>query len=135
MRYLLDTCVLSDFVRGDSNTVKKVKSLSPNELCLSTITVMEIRYGILCLHNSKKALAIKAITDEIIDNVIICDFTDSTARIAANIRTLLNDIGEPIGAYDILTAATAIDSELILVTSNTREFSKIKDLCLENWRD
>ncbi|MGL5078460.1 MAG: type II toxin-antitoxin system VapC family toxin, partial [Waterburya sp.] len=43
--------------------------------------------------------------------------------------------GTPIGAYDLLIAATALANELILVTSNTKEFSRVKHLVLENWRD
>lgn len=84
---------------------------------------------------SKRALAIKAVIGKFIDNVMILDFTNFTAIIAANIRTFLNDMGGPIGAYDILIAATAVDHELVLVTSNTKEFSKIKNLHLEDWRD
>ncbi len=134
MQYLLDTCVLSDFVRSNSNTIQKIKSLSPNNFCLSAITIMEMQYSILRLHSSKKAIAVKTVTDEFINSVTVWDFTNSTAIVAANIRMLLNDIGELIGAYDILIAATAIDQELILVGSNIREFRKIKGLRIENWR-
>jgi len=47
MNYLLDTCVISDFVKGEKNTLFKLKNTSPSELAVSSITVMEIQYGLL----------------------------------------------------------------------------------------
>ena len=44
--YLLDTCVISDFVNGNENTLRKVKALAPSLLFISTITQMEIEYGL-----------------------------------------------------------------------------------------
>ena len=42
LMYLLDTCVISDFVKGNENTLRKVKALAPSLLFISTITQMEI---------------------------------------------------------------------------------------------
>jgi tRNA(fMet)-specific endonuclease VapC len=39
MGYLLDTCVVSDFVKGEENTLKKLKSISPAEIFISSLTV------------------------------------------------------------------------------------------------
>ena len=47
MKYLLDTCVISDFVKGVPNTLNQIKKTPPNELAVSSITVMEIQYGLL----------------------------------------------------------------------------------------
>lgn len=44
MRYLLDTCVISDFIKGEIGTTNKLKETSPFEIAVSTITVMELRY-------------------------------------------------------------------------------------------
>ena len=46
MNYLLDTCVISDFVKGEKNTLDRLKNIPPNEIAISSITVMEIQYGI-----------------------------------------------------------------------------------------
>jgi tRNA(fMet)-specific endonuclease VapC len=46
MGYLLDTCVVSDFVKGENNTLKRLKSSSPHEILISSITVMEVKYGL-----------------------------------------------------------------------------------------
>ncbi|WP_242031140.1 hypothetical protein [Anabaena sp. FACHB-1237] len=46
MAYLLDTCVVSDFVKGEQNTLKQLKSISPTDIFISSLTVMEIKYGL-----------------------------------------------------------------------------------------
>jgi len=43
--------------------------------------------------------------------------------------------GIPIGPYDMFIAAQAIAHGLVLVTDNVREFGRIRDLQLENWRE
>ncbi len=39
MGYLLDTCVVSDFVKGEQNTLKKIKSISPTDIFSSSLTI------------------------------------------------------------------------------------------------
>lgn len=45
--YLLDTCVISDFVKGEKGTLEKIKKFfPPQEIAVSSITVMEINHGL-----------------------------------------------------------------------------------------
>jgi predicted nucleic acid-binding protein len=46
VKYLIDTCVVSDFLKGDSNTLNKLKSISPKNIVISSITIMKIEYGL-----------------------------------------------------------------------------------------
>jgi tRNA(fMet)-specific endonuclease VapC len=46
MRYLLDTCVCSDFARGDGSTLGHIREVPPDDLAITTITEMEIAYGL-----------------------------------------------------------------------------------------
>ncbi|MEM9328318.1 MAG: PIN domain-containing protein [Bacteroidota bacterium] len=56
------------------------------------------------------------------------------ADAAAKIRSYLHSVGQPIGAYDLLIAATAQTGGFIMVTANEREFRRIEGLEVENWR-
>jgi tRNA(fMet)-specific endonuclease VapC len=56
------------------------------------------------------------------------------AEATARARALLKRRGRPIGAYDILIAGTALANELVLVTSNLREFRNVEGLMVEDWR-
>ncbi|MEI6328866.1 MAG: hypothetical protein WCP16_06515 [Pseudanabaena sp. ELA645] len=51
------------------------------------------------------------------------------------IRNFLKLAGTPIGAYDVLIAATALTHRLIIVTANVREFERIPNLQIQNWRN
>ena len=55
------------------------------------------------------------------------------AQVYGNIRADLTARGEPIAANDTWIAAHAMTSNLILVTSNEREFRRVKGLKVENW--
>jgi tRNA(fMet)-specific endonuclease VapC len=48
------------------------------------------------------------------------------------LRAHLERRGEPIGSLDTLIAAHALSVNAVLVTNNTREFSKVRGLQMEN---
>ncbi|MGF1590356.1 MAG: PIN domain-containing protein [Pleurocapsa sp.] len=132
MTYLLDTCSLSDYLKGDINTMLRLKQENPYNIFVSSITRFEIEYGL----KLKPSLSQK-ITPQlsaIYQKIKTIDFSIAEANIAANIRSELKQAGNPIGYYDLLIAATALANNLTVVTSNIKEFSKIKDLSVENWR-
>ena len=61
-------------------------------------------------------------------------FDDECARVYGQIRARLTKAGTLIGPNDLLIAATAIAFGTVLVTHNTREFSRIEGLSLEDWQ-
>ncbi|HEY9768414.1 MAG TPA: PIN domain-containing protein [Coleofasciculaceae cyanobacterium] len=132
MTYLLNTCSLSDYIKGDINTMGRLKQENPYNIFVSSITRFEIEYGL----KLKPSLSQK-ITPQltaIYQKIKTIDFSIAEANIAAKIRSELKQAGSPIGYYDLLIAATALANNLIVVTSNIKEFSKIENLSVENWR-
>ena len=132
MKYLLDTCVVSDFVKGDLQTLVSIKQLSPTDIAISCITLHEIQYGLAL--DPKRAAKISGIIHDFLAPIHILDFSQGDAKASAIIRAQLKQQGRPIGSYDILIAGTALYHKLILVTSNLKEFSRLDDIKLENWR-
>lgn len=130
--FLLDTCVISDFVKGDENTLRKVKSHAPSSLFVCTVTQMEIEYGLKRIEERRHKF------DAIIQGLYACinilPFDQKTSFCAATIRAELSKIGQPIGPYDLLIAATALAHNLVMVTANPNEFSRVPGLTIENWR-
>jgi len=51
----------------------------------------------------------------------------------AELKSCLEKAGERLDDFDLLIAATALNHNLILVSNNTRYFTRIKNLPLENW--
>lgn len=132
MSYLLDTCTLSDYLKGDANTMQRLKQEKPYDIFVSSITIFEIEYGLKLKPSLTKKIApqLKAIYQEI----KTIDFSVAEANTAAQIRSKLKQAGNPIGYYDLLIAATALTNNLTVVTSNIQEFSRIESLSIENWR-
>jgi tRNA(fMet)-specific endonuclease VapC len=132
MGYLLDTCVVSDFVKGEQNTLKQLKSISPTDIFISSLTVMEVKYGLAI--NPQKAIKIQPLIEPFLTSITVLPFNSQEAEKAAEIRGILKIAGSPIGAYDVLIAATALIHNYIIVTSNVREFQRVPNLQIENWR-
>lgn len=130
--YLMDTCAISDFVKGEEKTLKKIKSLSPSLLFLSSINYMEISYGLQ--RHPQKARELTPILNDFFQSINIIDFNKQDAEQAAFVRFDLQCKGTPIGPYDVLIAGVALNRNLILITSNTGEFKRVKNLKLEDWR-
>ncbi|NCJ05630.1 PIN domain-containing protein [Synechococcales cyanobacterium C] len=132
MRYLLDTCVISDFIKGEVGTIARFKQTSPSDVAISAITVMELCYGLAL--NPQRAQKVEPAIASILSFVTILPFDTVEAEQTAQIRASLKAQGQPIGAYDVLIAATALHHSLIMVTANQREFDRVPDLQIENWR-
>lgn len=132
MRYLLDTCVVSDFIKGEPGTQARLKQTPPANIAISSITMMELHYGMML--NPQRAQKIAPVITNLIQPIAILPFNTPEAEKAAEIRAILKTQGQPIGAYDVLIAATALQHQLIMVTANQREFDRVPDLQTENWR-
>lgn len=132
MKYLLDTDTCIALLRGQEQAVEKAKKVVPDDLAISSITRYELRYGALRCSGKKRSQESLKVT-RFLDVLHEIPFTDTTAEGAAEIRYNLESLGHPIGPMDTLIAATAIEAGLTLVTGNQREFSRVKNLRLENW--
>jgi tRNA(fMet)-specific endonuclease VapC len=63
----------------------------------------------------------------------ILPFDDKDAESFGVIRAHLENIGSPIGAYDLQIAAQGVARDIVVVTNNVREFERVPSLCVENW--
>jgi len=130
--YLVDTNVLSEARRGSQQALSWLRSVDPARVYLSTLTLGEIRRGIVLKQKSDPAAAAKlaawlhqlrldyagrtlAVTDEI---------SVEWGRIAA-IRTR--------GEVDGLIAATAIVHNFVLITRNRKDFEDTGASVLNPW--
>ncbi len=82
MKYLLDTCVISDFVKGEKKTLEKIKICSPSDLSVSALTIMEIEFGLKI--NPQKANKIRPTTDEFFKQISIISFGKKELLLVVN---------------------------------------------------
>ncbi|MGF1615166.1 MAG: type II toxin-antitoxin system VapC family toxin [Gammaproteobacteria bacterium] len=133
MRYLLDTCVLSDFARGRAPVLARIKATPPEALAITSVTLMEVEYGLRL--NAALERRLRPVMEAFFSAVHVLPYTADDARATAALRATLKAQGRPMGAYDALIAGCALARGLSLVTSNTREFARVAGLVLEDWRD
>ena len=132
MKYLLDTNVCIQILKGVSLNIKfKIKNIPNDQIVIPSIVRFELFYGAQKSNNSVKSLAL---IREFFNSFSSMNFDDNIADICGEIRADLEKLGTPIGPYDLLIAATAISKDLILVTNNTKEFIRVKNIQLEDWQ-
>ncbi|HOW75037.1 MAG TPA: type II toxin-antitoxin system VapC family toxin [Candidatus Competibacteraceae bacterium] len=132
MKYLLDTCTVSDFVKGQAGVLSRIKATAPPLIAISSITRMEIEWGLLL--NPARARKLAPILNTFLDSITTLSFDEADAQAAAGVRAALQRQGQPIGAYDVLIAGCGLARGLIVVTSNVSEFQRVSGLIVENWR-
>lgn len=132
MLRLLDTCTVSDVVCGVEPVLRRLKATSPASLAVSSVTVMEVEYG-LALRPEVARQARPLLTD-LFRALTVAPYETLDAEQTAELRARLRRAGTPIGAYDALIAGTALAHGWVLVTSNTGEFARVPGLQLEDWR-
>lgn len=133
MKYLLDTNVISDYVKGHPNVQTRLKQTPPYLVAISSITRMEIEFGLQL--NPTRAHKIAPVLEPLLASIAVLDFSEEDGVVAANLRANLRKLGTPIGPYDVLLAGSALRRGLIFVTANTDEFIRVTGLTLENWQN
>jgi len=128
--YALDTNTLIYFFKGMGNVAQRLLAVPPASIAIPTIVLYEIETGIAKSGNPERR---RAQLGTLLEVVSLLPFDAAAARQAALIRTELENAGSPIGPLDILIAGTARAHHAVLVTCNTREFSRVAGLGLEDW--
>jgi tRNA(fMet)-specific endonuclease VapC len=130
--YLLDTDIASFAVKGSSAVLDaKLASTPPNHLGVSAVSRAELMYGLKRLMPSHR---LQQLVREFLSIVQVLPWGAEAADSYADIRHQLMRTGQPIGEMDMMIAAHAIALDAVLVTNNTRHFSRLTPaLAIENW--
>ena len=128
---MLDTDILSGFLRGHNEVTEKVDEhlKEYGYINLSIITYYEILNGLLYKDAKKQMTRFEKFVK--LNKVI--PVTIRTAKVAAKIQADLRTKGTVIGHTDTLIAGIAIANKLQLITNNTKHFQRIKGLRIDNW--
>jgi tRNA(fMet)-specific endonuclease VapC len=130
-RYMLDTDTCSYIMtRSNDAVLKRLQQVRVGDVCISVITKSELLFGVeLSPRRQQNEVALNAF----LRYVEVLDFPDEASLHYAKIRAGLKTLGTMIGANDLFIAAHARSLGLMLVTNNTREFGRVRDLAIENW--
>jgi tRNA(fMet)-specific endonuclease VapC len=128
--YLLDTNTVIYFFKAIGNVANRLFSHPPHQIALPAIVVYELETGIAKSTQPDKR---RAQLDELLNGVTVFPFDLMAAKTTAALRAVLEQAGTPLGPLDTLIAGTTLTHQAILVTHNTREFSRVPHLRLEDW--
>jgi tRNA(fMet)-specific endonuclease VapC len=128
--YLLDTNTCVYAIKRWPGVIDRLKSLSPDDVAVSVVTLAELWFG---ARKSSKPARTRASVNAFLAPLTIHSFDRDAAEDYAEIRFQLEVSGRPIGERDLLIASIARSRGLTVVTHNTREFSRVPDLAVEDW--
>ena len=131
MKFLLDTNTCIIYMRGKNTTLKqKLESTATKYIAVCSIVKAELFYGAMKSANPERSLTLQ---QEFLAQFTSLPFDDLATMTFGMIRSQLEALGTPIGAYDLQIAAIALTNKLTLVTHNTREFKRVDNLLIEDW--
>jgi predicted nucleic acid-binding protein len=136
LQYLLDTCVISEFVRPhpEQKVVEWLNSVDAESVYLSAVTMGEIQLGISQRPPSNRRTELEVWLNEKLpeqfgDRVLALDA--DTFVVWGKMMAEQKRKGEPLGVMDSLIAATVLQHRMVLVTRNVADF-KLDDLSTMN---
>ncbi len=130
MLHLLDTNIVSAWARRNNPALMaKMLAQAPADLAVSVLVEHELRYGFA----RNPAVKSWPLIEQLLALIPSLSLTRAIANRAAELRSELAAAGTPIGPYDLLIAATALEHNATLVTNNVREFARVPRLSVDDW--
>lgn len=131
MNYFLDTNICIYFLKGFfPNIKKKIEEIPPHSIKIASIVKAELLFGVQ--NSSRKKNNLELVNRFLLPFEII-PFDDPATDVYSKIRFDLSKNGKIIGPNDLILASTVLANKGILVSNNLNEFSRIKNLKVENW--
>ena len=131
MNYLLDTNICIYLIkRKPSEVLQRFRQLQPGSVFISSVTTSELYYG--AQKSQRVQTNLEALSNFLLPFRIV-DYDESASFLYGELRADLEKRGQPIGPLDMMIAAHALSLDVPLVTNNTKEFERVKELKLENW--
>jgi tRNA(fMet)-specific endonuclease VapC len=128
-RFMLDTDTVSFVLRGQGQAGDQLTAHAPSEVCLSSISLSELRFGA----DKRRSRRLHRLIDTFIATIDVVPFDAVAATIFGRVCAGLESKGTPIGTLDTLIAAHAMSLNLTLVTNNTKHFKQVRGLKTQNW--
>lgn len=129
--YLLDTNICIGLLKRQSTILAHIQTVGWERLSLCALVKAELWYGAF---KSDRPQANLAVLRDLFIAMPSLPFDDHAAQHYGEIRAILARLGTPIGPNDLLIAAVALAHGITLITHNTREFSRIPGLQIEDWQ-
>jgi predicted nucleic acid-binding protein len=137
VKYLLDTCCLSELVKPapEQAVLSWMSERIESDLFVSAMTMAEMGRGIEKLPASRRQAELSTWLQQLkvgFENRVLA-FTVETASAWAHMSADVEAKGKPMAAFDSIIAATALEHGLALVTRNVRDFAQAPVVLINPW--
>jgi tRNA(fMet)-specific endonuclease VapC len=116
--HMLDTNTLRFVFKNQGRVAQRLLSLKPSSICVSAITVAELRYGA----EKRQSQKLHSLIDRFLAPFTVAPFGEAEAARYGELYAVLERKGTPIGDLDSQIAAHALTLGVSLVTNNERHF-------------
>lgn len=130
IKFMLDTNICIFTIKNKPQIVREAFNPHDGQLCISTVTLMELIYGAEKSAAPEKNIAV---VEGFAARLEVLPFDNEAAAHTGMIRSELAKAGTPIGPYDQMIAGHARSRGLVVVTNNRREFERVSGLRVEDW--
>ena len=133
MTVMLDTDICIYTIKHKPiGVLKRLEEYQPGMIVMSVITFVELISGAKKSQYVEENLRRLNALSELIE---VLPFDKDAAMAYGDVRSSLEKRRLVIGGNDLFIAAHALSLNLTLVTNNQREFSRVKELKIENWAE
>ena len=138
MKYLIDTCLISEGLRPrpDSGATAWMEACDRDRQYLSVLTLGELQKGLEKLGSTRRRDVLQAWLDRDVAEQFSCRILPVDSEVAVtwgSMQASLERAGKPIPSLDGLICATALTHNLVVVTQNTRDFESTGVQLLNPW--
>ena len=140
VKYLLDTCIIISFFRGDKSLQSKILAAGIQNCAISELTLAELYIGpYRILHSPASRIDAKEKARMQLQSIELLSETFKILPVTnfapkfADVHEMLRAKGEPLEDFDLLIGTFASANKMTLVTRNKKHFDKIPDLKYEIW--
>ncbi|MFT6916709.1 MAG: tRNA(fMet)-specific endonuclease VapC [Motiliproteus sp.] len=130
LKYMLDTNIVIYTMKNKPQAVREAFKTHYGQMCISSITYMELVYGAENSQNPERNLQN---LEGFVARMDVLPYGDAAAVHTGQIRAEISKLGTPIGPYDQMIAGHARSQGLIVVTNNSKEFKRVSGLRIEDW--
>jgi len=131
VKFLLDSNVVAAAIKGRLPVVLKLSQLKPSDVAVSAVSRMEAEAALRVQPRSQARYA--KLLKEFLANVKVIPFDVAETQQAVSLAAYTQQLDEPLGAYDLLVAATALAHQLVLVTDRPQAYAAVPNLDVEAW--
>ena len=128
--YMLDTSAASEAMLGHAAFDAKLLAVPTGHWCISAVTYSELRYGAALRPENAR---LQAMVSEFLRMAPVLAWDAKAADRHGALRAELRALGMPIGDFDEMIAAHGLAIGAVVVTDNTKQFSRVPGLLIENW--